>query len=1184
MYLSKLELFGFKSFAQRVQVKFDSGLTAIVGPNGCGKTNIVDAIRWVLGEQKTSVLRSEKMENVIFSGTKSRRALGMAEITLTIENTKNILPTAYTEVSITRRLYRSGDSEYFLNKVPCRLKDIHDLFVDTGMGSDAYSVIELKMIEQILSDNTEDRRKLFEEAAGITKYKYRRRQTLKTLESTHLDLDRVKDIVAEVQKNVNTLERQAKKATQAKTLKNELYDLEIAYSEEQLKNYKSKLDPLKTSLPEYEKNKAELDTEITTLRANHEELQLNLVNKEKALNESQKELNAKTEIITKSEKHLLSNQERLKSLETTKVKAHEAIQGIDQKKVELQEEQQEFKLELSQAQEAFLAQKQAFESQKEKHVASEQELKNLRSEIDEKTGHIQSVSKELSEIRVNTQNYETKIESFERSIERSQEQLESRKQDIEKKKQVIEELNKRHSEANTKFLGEQNTYEGLISKRSGLQEEIEDQKESLLLKRSELNKLQNRTAFLASLLENYEDLPEGIAHLEKKPDEKFGIGILSDLFSTNEEYKKAISAALGEHLSYYVTQSKKNALHAIAELKEADKGKVTFILLDHFSQSVSLFSQNTLAIPNAKWAMDTIKTSPDIQPLLQTLLDRTYIVDTLQEAETLSEEYPDYIFACKTGEKLSNSGFVRGGGLKENEGDRIGRKEEQEQLKKKLLELQKTIAHEEHLLQTKEESLRSIDLKSQEHVVKSSQLDLTTIEKQQSRFNFEIETNEKEIERAIALVQSESEQKSELELTLSELQPKLEQLERELKIEEENQLAFKSSISEKEAAHKMLTEALQEQNLQLRDAEHRIDTLQNKLQRNQDDFTSAEREQNKLQEEISTADEEIFRNKSEIETINENLKLLYQEKDSAQKSIAELEFEYNALKGDFNINEKKLRELQSSRDTQSEIIHQYKQDISKLEYQIENLKTLIFQEYDFDLETIQFQPNPDLSLEDADERIANLKRRLKNLGAVNELALEEFETEKQRLEFLMNQRQDLMDSEKQLRDTIAEINKTAHEKFMTTFTQIRQNFIDIFRDLFHEGDQADLILDESEDPLEANIDIIAKPKGKRPQAITLLSGGEKTLTAISLLFAIYLVKPSPFCILDEVDAPLDDANIDRFIALIQKFAENTQFIVVTHNKRTMECSRVLYGVTMEEEGISKLVAVKLGNILMESKN
>ena len=363
-----------------------------------------------------------------------------------------------------------------------------------------------------------------------------------------------------------------------------------------------------------------------------------------------------------------------------------------------------------------------------------------------------------------------------------------------------------------------------------------------------------------------------------------------------------------------------------------------------------------------------------------------------------------------------------------------------------------------------------------------------------------------------------------------------------------------------------------------------MDTLKVKDQRITDDLKSSEREQTRLQQEISNADEELFRLNSEIETIQENLKILYTEKDGIQKSINDADFQYHALKGDFNTLEKDLRDIQTKRDTESEIIHQYKQDISKLEYHIETLKTLISQEYDVDLETIQSETYADINLENAEERIGQLKTKLKTIGAVNELALEEFDQEKERLDFLMTQRQDLLDSEKQLLNTISEINKTALEKFTVTFNQIRQNFIDIFRNLFHEGDQADLILDPSQDPLEAAIDIIAKPKGKRPQAISLLSGGEKTLTAISLLFAIYLVKPSPFCILDEVDAPLDDANIDRFINLLKKFSENTQFIIVTHNKRTMESSKVLYGVTMEEEGISKLVAVKLGNIQSNATN
>ncbi len=1184
MYLSKLELFGFKSFAQRVQVKFDNGLTAIVGPNGCGKTNIVDAIRWVLGEQKTSVLRSEKMENVIFSGSKSRRPLGMAEITLTIENTKNILPTAYTEVSLTRRLYRSGDSEYFLNKVPCRLKDIHDLFVDTGMGSDAYSVIELKMIEQILSDNTEDRRKLFEEAAGITKYKYRRRQTLKTLETTHQDLDRVKDIVAEVQKKVNSLERQAKKASQAQAIKSELYNLEIAYSSQQIKEFASKLEPLRQSLPKHEETKTALETEITSLRARHEKLQLEILDQEKLLSTHQKELNFKADVVTKSEKHLLSNQERLKSLEASKVKAHEGIESIAHKKTALASEQTELQEQLAKAHESFLAQTQAFESKKETHNQAGEALQRYRSDIDHKASQIQTLTKELSEIKLSAQSYHSKIEHINRNIERSDEQLISRKTSIERANESIAEINLKHNELNAELNAEKLNLETLFAQKTGLQEDIANQKEALLAKRSELNKLQNRVAFLLSLLENYEDLPEGIAHLEKSPAQSFGMGILSDLFSTNDEYKKAISAALGEHLMYYVSRTKKDALRAIDNLRSENKGKVTFILLDHFSHHVSLFSQQPLELANAKWAMDTIRTSDEIKPILQTLLDRTLIVDTLEEAEALSRQHPEYIFTCKTGEKLSSNGFLRGGSIKENEGDRIGRKEELQNLQKSLAALEQSIQQDENVLAAKQETLQSMDSHVQEQNIKALQEELTGLEKRQSNLNFEIETYEREIERAGSLAETESEQKAQYQSELNNLEPKLIELQKSITKEEDDLVSLKSTLQTHEASYKSGSEDLQEENLALKDAEHFMDTVKVKDQRITDDLKSSEREQTRLQQEISNADEELFRLNSEIETIQENLKILYTEKDRIQKSINDADFQYHALKGDFNALEKDLRDIQTKRDTESEIIHQYKQDISKLEYHIETLKTLISQEYDVDLEAIQSETHADINLENAEERIGQLKTKLKTIGAVNELALEEFDQEKERLDFLMTQRQDLLDSEKQLLNTISEINKTALEKFTATFNQIRQNFIDIFRDLFHEGDQADLILDPSQDPLEAAIDIIAKPKGKRPQAISLLSGGEKTLTAISLLFAIYLVKPSPFCILDEVDAPLDDANIDRFINLLKKFSENTQFIIVTHNKRTMESSKVLYGVTMEEEGISKLVAVKLGNMQFNATN
>ncbi|NTW48356.1 MAG: chromosome segregation protein SMC [Chlorobiales bacterium] len=1184
MYLSKLELFGFKSFAQRVQVKFDSGLTAIVGPNGCGKTNIVDAIRWVLGEQKTSVLRSDKMENVIFNGTKTRKPLGMSEISLTIENTKNILPTEYSEVTITRRLYRSGDSEYFLNKVPCRLKDIVDLFVDTGMGSDAYSVIELKMIEQILSDNAEERRRLFEEAAGITKYKHRRKQTFKKLESTALDLARVQDIVIEVEKKVGSLERQAKKAEQVKNLKEELKTLEIGLAERTLAELWKKLRPLRDVLPQHEMQKEELGAKIALIDAEIQKEQVQLLDKERSLSATQKDINAKSELITTTEKQLALNEERRKSLEESMVRASGESESYRKRIEELAVEKAQHEEALNAALSAYQQRKEEFEREKARQLDMERELREKRAALDDKRNESVEISRRISDLKLQAQSVQSKIENLQTAIERNEERqttLQNRKTERETEKASIDA---RLAELKVGLQSAHAALESAKAQRNALLNNIERHKEELLHLRSELNSRKNRISFLTALLESYEGLPEGIKHLEKVGQKQYGLGSLSDLIATDEQYKLAINAALGESLEYYVSRTLDDARAGIAILKQAGKGKVTFALLDRIKAALQETPAETPAISGAARALDLVRCNEEIRPLARLLLSNTYVTETLEQATELGAAHPEALFTTSAGERYSARGFMRGGSTKESEGIRIGKREELEKLTAEKAAIETQIGILEEALSSAQSQLSEIRLSDYEQAVRQSEQTLMGTEKRHAQVEFEIGAFEKELSELQNRIVQDSEEETRFSIELESFTPEIASLEDGLSVQNRDYQIELEGIGAFEGEVQRFTEQVQQKNLGLKEAEFGLEKIRTQIQNAEQESRNASRQLERLSQEIENAQGEVFRLSSEIETMNANLRHLYTEKDALQKILAEVEFGYNVLKGEFNQNENELRDLRRRRDVESQMVFEFQQQISQHELKIENLQSVIKAEYDLELGVKEFGEDDPFNREESAARIGELKTKIKNLGAVNELALEEFEKEKARFDFLSSQRKDLLEAEKQLRDTIEEINKTAQEKFNSTFDQIRQNFIKIFRDLFNEGDEADLLIAESEDPLEANIDIIAKPKGKRPQSIMLLSGGEKTLTAISLLFAIYLVKPSPFCILDEVDAPLDDANIDRFAKLLQKFAKETQFIIVTHNKRTMEASRVLYGVTMEEEGVSKLVAVRMEDDVLQNTN
>lgn len=1174
MYLSKLELFGFKSFAQRVHVKFDSGLTAIVGPNGCGKTNIVDAIRWVLGEQKTSVLRSDKMENVIFNGTRTRKPLGMSEVSITIENTKNILPTEYSEVTLTRRLYRNGDSEYLLNKVPCRLKDITDLFADTGMGSDAYSVIELKMIEQILSDNAEERRRLFEEAAGITKYKQRRKQTFKKLETTAQDLSRVNDIVLEVEKKVASLERQAKKAEQAKALRQELRALEIEFAERTLADLRKQIAPIQEKLAQSENEKIELTAKIDALDAETETKRVALIEIEKRLANLQRQLNEKLELVAATEKQVLANEERRKALAETIERAQAESQRLEQRQTELAAMRQSLAEERAQAEQTLQAHRQAFADESAQLAAREATLKEERLSLETKRRDSAKLADELSALRLRAESLKTRLENFATQIARSQERKTLLARQIEERKQAVEQGESELAELQRALETAQTELANATARRDSLSETLAKAKETLLNLRAEERSKHNRIEFLKSLLARYEGLPEGAKFLDAEPSKRFGLGVLSDLIATDEQYQLAIDVALGDALAYYLSRNEADAHAAIAALKSADKGKLTFIVLDNIAPSPS---SETLNVDGLLRAVDVVRCADDVRPAVERLLSNVYLVSSLEEAQTLAARYPTLTFATLSGE-LRSQEKLRGGSSKGAESLRIGKREELERLEAERAAILSQIQDTERAVARATESLNQIALPALEQAVRDLERRISATEKRIAQQAFERASFEKEtlsIDERIAFDQAES-QKFQQELAsvapnVSALEASLLELNRQIERERDVVVASENAL-------RSVAERVRQKELELKASEFEAEKLDAKAQSLELDARNAARQLERLKEEIERAQEERFRLGSELETMNANLQRLYAEKSDLRAALSTVEGDCSILKSDLAQSEQRLRDLTRQREVVSQMILEFQQAIAQAQLKEEHLRAVIQAEYGAELDAKAFDDGAPFNAQEAEEKIASLKTKLRNLGAVNELALEEFEEEKKRLEFLTSQRQDLIDAEKQLRDTIDEINETAQAQFQKTFEQIRQNFIAIFRELFNEGDEADLILQEAEDKLEANIDIVAKPKGKRPQSISLLSGGEKTLTATALLFAIYLVKPSPFCILDEVDAPLDDANIDRFVRLIKKFSRDTQFIIVTHNKRTMEACKTLYGVTMEEEGVSKLVAVKLDDI------
>jgi len=1176
MYLSKIELFGFKSFAHKVRIKFDKGLTAIVGPNGCGKTNVVDAMRWVLGEQKSSLLRSAKMENIIFNGSKNLKPLSFTEVSLTIENTRNVLPIEYTEVTVTRRLYRNGESEFLLNQVPCRLKDILDLFTDTGMGSDAYSVIELKMIEEIISNKSEERLKLFEEAAGITRYKQRRKQTFKLLESTSRDLCRVDDVLAEIEKKVKNLKLQVRKAEKLRELKKRIRELDLALSWQAMEEFREKLEPMQLRIREEELFNHEYAAKIATLDSNAQDAELLLLRQETTLSETQKKLNESNQRVHALEKQLLQHEEHQKNLAADIAR----IRAITSKKEQRIREQELLEHDLLQRKAPCEAtcnkRHEAFQVLAAEHDQLNTTLGQQRNELTRERKLSMEEQGIANQLALTMRSLESKKEYLRTAVER----LETKKMAIQEKlnasRMTEDELSEELIRKTALIAEARNRERVLLERLEGFNRQLEETKESLLLRRSGLDKIQNRILLANSVLDSFEGMPEGIAFLEERKNGKQWLGCLSDLVSLERCYRKAVNAALGESMSYYVCQSLREAKEGIANLTRSIKGKINFLVLDLVAEISKTPSHE---ISGATKTLAVLEYPPELHNALLLILGRSYIVQDLGVAETLALRYPDCSFVTLAGERFSGMGLLFGGSPKSNEGLRLGKKAELDGLQKELATLEKSVSMEEKRLLQLRNELSSLKTAEQRREIELLAAELGTLEKRSARMDAEKSGMRAEIIQTGEEIASLLVQKESGETELNKLLPAISSSALRTTLLGEKIKTLQENLTSLETRHHQSGRDVQSRQSLYKDALLDLEKLNISLAACAENQALLHEEIKRLSAECAAAEKKQVMAQESSARMKKELDELLIAAAEEQKRVNGLESEYREFQAQHHETLASLRELRRKHEVSQQLLSALTRERIQLEQALDHLFTETQVKHNCDLASMP-EPvlEPSFDRNAAQQELEALAKQREQFGAVNELALEEYEGEKGRLNFLLEQKEDLLNAEKQLRTTIEEINKTALEKFETTFREVRKNFIGIFRELFDPEDEVDLLIHSSDDPLDAHIEIVAKPRGKKPLSIEQLSGGEKALTALSLLFAIYLVKPSPFCILDEVDAPLDDANVTRFIKLLKKFENNTQFIIVTHNKKTMASCQALYGVTMEEEGVSKLIPVRIEKI------
>ncbi|MEP1095212.1 MAG: chromosome segregation protein SMC [Cyclobacteriaceae bacterium] len=1172
MQLTKLELKGFKSFADRVVINFDEGITGIVGPNGCGKSNVVDSIRWVLGEQKTRVLRSDKMESVIFNGTKNRKPTQMAEVSLTFNNTKNLLPTEYSQVTITRRYYRSGDSEYMLNGVTCRLKDITNLFLDTGIASNSYAIIELKMVDDLLNDKDNSRRALFEEAAGISKFKIRKKETLKKLDDTDADLDRVEDLLFEIDKNLKSLERQATQAKKYYEVKDDYKNSSIAFAKKAMMNQQETHDGIQKEIQEENDKKLALNTLANEKESAIEKAKSELISKEKLLSSRQKSLNEHVSKIRQYESDKKIKNERQNFLQdkienlkeqisTDQVSTERTSVSLDGLQRELSEAEVEFQS-ISQNIEGLKAD---YEKQKELTTEAQQKLDQLNQYFSDKREHNFQISKEI-EIK------DIQLKSMMGELSKTSEDSTSQSANIEEFQKRLAEIEKERNAKNQDFEKLKKSEEELVAKIQQHEEKIAEAKDGLSMINRNLDARQNEFGLTKSLVDNLEGFPEAIKFLKKQNQFK-DAPLLSDIISCPEEYRVAIENYLEPYMNYYVVSSYKEALDAVEILSDSSIGKANFFILDQLKS----YDGSTQKIDRAESAMSLLEFDAKYEKLIQFLLSNVFIYE---EEIPLSND--NVVYLDKSGKLTRRQFSVSGGSVGLFEGKRIGRAKNLEKLEVEIKQLQKDQEKSNKEVDKLSAELANLKISSESEQLEQLQEELArinetyvSIQTKQDQFSELLSTNKNRREDI-------QQQVIDLEEALTKLKPdadreKLELGEMEIKVStlREEATSLQDLLDSKSAI-------FNEQNVVFHQRQNTINSFQQEISYKREAFENTKLRIERNREDLEATAQNLNELVKKSTENDDELVGMYEEKESLEAGVNEAEKLYYEGRALIDEEEKNLRETQRQREGIDHALMEWQNKLNEAKMGLNSVKDRLSVEFSIDLEKVseeQIEPYKKYSEEDLQNKVEKLRNRIENMGPINPMAMEAFDEIQERHTFISEQKEDLLKAKESLLATISEIDEVAKETFMEAFDKIKHNFINVFRTLFTEEDDCDLTLSDPENPLESAIEIIAKPKGKRPLTINQLSGGEKTLTATSLLFSIYLLKPAPFCIFDEVDAPLDDANIDKFNDIIRKFSKDSQFIIVTHNKRSMSSTDVIYGVTMQEQGVSKVIPVDLRELV-----
>jgi len=1223
MYLKNLTLFGFKSFADKTALNFQPGVTAIVGPNGCGKSNVSDAIRWVLGEQSAKALRGGEMADVIFNGTDSRKPTGMGEVSLTLggvgeESLRAAgVEVSYDEVTLTRRIFRDGNSEYFLNRTPCRLKDVQQLFMGTGVGRTSYSILAQGHITQILSSKPEDRRVIFEEAAGITKFKSQKKESLRKLEYTEQNLLRVADLIREVKRQIGSLQRQAGKARRYKQIQTELQHLDTQFARHQfdvlqaeISGKQAAVEKLRCEIEQGSADVLRFENEIAQLRDRFSELEHQIAAQQ------QRGLELKGE-MDRHESRIQFNEERLRELASQNTKALADITQAEDRCRAAEEESAAVTEKLSKSENALAQHRRTLEKKQQALAKVEEDLKQRQESLREEQTAAFAAAQDLTRIR----NEITALDLQKQGNVVRLEKLSAEKIQLEEERTRLEaRLQEFTASVEVEKLNAQ-TKRGSVEQRQNRLRELQVELQASSAEQDQFLQAQAEKRTRLKVLEQLEGSHEGFsagtqAALSRS---RTVLGSLADRIRVPEQYVVAVENALGHHLQLVLTEQPESAQAILADLSANKSGRASVAALSlEYTNDKQLFFEGEMApgggleviqngLQNGQviHALAVVQAEPSVDKLLKALLGRTFIASDLATATAqIQNGHAGCDFVTLTGDLLSRHGVYTGGYLNGNGNPKapasiLGRKNQISELHGELTEVQLRVADMSRkrgaLLSEQTELQASLqqaqtELREQEVAIATREGEFNALQNSNRLLHQKIETVIFEIQSLAAQEQEGSQKRNALAAQLSELevheragQAKVAALTAELEDLRQQRDSANMALTESRvafAAEEQLSASFRQQQQAL---EQRIRELSQVIEQRRGECSAFVTRKEQAESEIQDSRSRIERLSHEREQVNAQAAELLSQKQAQETDITARDENLRGQRG-------RLTEWQNQRGALDV-------ELAQKNMSVQNLRERIQQKYHVNLDDVRSEC---ITITYADEgpakvhtltpeemaasgaatdwnavaqQVEALQTRLDEIGPVNLVAIEEYEETEQRYQFLSKQHDDLVSAKAQLLEIINRINVQTRQMFVETFEKIRDNFRRMFIEVFGGG-KADLILVDENDVLESGIDIVARPPGKQLQSISLLSGGEQTMVAVALMFSIYQVKPSPFCVLDELDAALDEANINRFVHLLQGFIKDSQFVIITHNKRTIGMASVLYGVTMQEHGVSKIVSMK----------